>query len=280
MDGITVKTYIALAIGSLGFIANITQLIVICCGKTERKSVFGLSLISLNVADLLLSVSIILLQIRSLQKFNSFLVFDLWNFYLFSMISSLTHVTFIAVQRAIAVAFPFQVHRIISQSRCCIVLSVLWAISIALVLIRRFYSYTGAAFAVLCFAIVTGVFLIIMYSIIYIKTMKRNMVNNASEEMQRRRQQSDRHLLIYSMVLTVVFIICNYPYVIVIIAILRGGKFPNYVRNVCFILFTLNPFLDSLLYFFWSYLRRRKQALLHPIPPAANVPQRNQETAL
>ncbi len=282
---INVAVSVRIGTGFLGSVANFVQLILTCCDKTGRKSVFNLSLISLNVADLLFSSALVLQGICFISQVDlhsSLLKSIVWTMILFSMISSLTHVLFISIQRVIAVLFPFQVNQIITKSRCLVILSLLWTISIVPALIALFYDYAHAATSY--FVVITGVLLMIMYSVIYIKTTRRNMVNNASEEMQRRRQLSDRQLLYHSVVLTVVFIICNYP-----MAITRmTEKFINvpifFLVNT---LFSLNPLFDTLLYFIWSCLKRRRQAIVNRVPSgqaivnrdpsAVNVPQRNQE---
>ena len=111
--------------GSLGLTANIAQLILFCRDNNQYKTPFGLCLLSLNVADLLSSIILILLGIAysmlgsgliDLALFQSLLK-PLYAANAFSFTASITHVGFIAVQRAIAVASPFKVKQIITMSR-------------------------------------------------------------------------------------------------------------------------------------------------------------------
>lgn len=100
------------ATGSLGLIANVMQLIFICRDKKQRKSVFGMILLSLCVADII--VSIVFLQFSIIGWI--FLRDMDWNFLMnhyeiesqcnmvrfFSLTSSFCHVVFIAVVRVLA----------------------------------------------------------------------------------------------------------------------------------------------------------------------------------
>ncbi len=265
--------------GSLGLTANFIQLILTCRDKDHKTSVFGLVLLSLNIANILVSFTTLLNGVTSLV--DHFMVINAsLHFYLLSiaksgnnlsLVSSITHVLFIAIQRMIAVAPPFQVKRILTRSRCYIALLVLWAISITTTVISFF---TDVLFAIFLSVFICGMALVVMYSIVAYKTTKRSIGRDESEEMRKRRQKSDKEVLFYSMAVSIVFVICNFP-VAITFFVQKKSVLAMMLASICF---RLNPFLDTLLYFLWSYNKRRRRAVANNNPPVANLPLRNQGT--
>ena len=249
--------------GSLGFIANVIQIIVTCRDKNRRNNVFGLAVLSLSIADALTSivgiftgVIIFLINSDTIDSISERVGYFMTAAAKFSLTSSFTHAVFIAVQRVIAVAFPFKVKQLITKSRCYIILALIWTVSAGVAFVIPYFSiYTGLkSLALTCIA--AGVILMIMYSVICYKARGRDVVNNTSEEMQRRRQQSDRDLLLYSMAITFVFIFCNFPS-----SIKTFVKFSTAFEIAGDFLYCLNPFLDTLLYFGWSHWKRRRRRI-------------------
>ncbi len=151
-----------------------------------------------------------------------------------------------------AVAFPFKVRRIVTKSRCYIILALMWIVSVALA-IAVLFAYKLGFMALGGAGIAIGIALMILYSVVYYKTMNQSIVDNASENMQRRRRQSEREVLTYSIAVTVVFIVCNYPK-----GLDHFIKFPLYLQIAFNFLFSVNPLLDTLLYFMLSYCKRRR----------------------
>ncbi len=237
--------------GSTGLIADVVQLILERHGENRNKSIFGYSLLRLNIADILASLIVLLLGVANTLAKCRFIDDSLFEelsntlieLIIFSLISSFTHVIFIAIQRFIAVASPLRVKQIITKTRCRIILATLWLVSIALVLIACFYEIVSVAFVYLI--ITTAVMLIVMYSIICFKTLKRGVVNIENEEMRRRRQRSNKDVLLYSVSITCIFIISTVPSVIGPYFI----AFPPVIEILNNVFISLNPFFDTLLYF-------------------------------
>ncbi len=173
----------------------------------------------------------------------------------FSLTSSVTHVGFIAVQRAIAVASPFKVKQIITMSRCHIILALMWIISVGLAIFAIGLEKLG--FMILSsIAILIGIALIIIYSIICYITLKKNIAYDNSENTQRRRRQSEKEVLMYSVAITVVYIVCSYPKSFIQFM----TSYPAYVFIASNALLSINPLLDPLLYFLSSYVRRKRES--------------------
>ncbi len=257
-------------VGSLGFFTNIVQLVLNCRDEFQKSSVFSLALLSLNIADLLAAIAIFLRGVTIVLII--FTIIDDGTVFtrateiaiIFSLTSSFTHVAFMATQRVIAVALPLKVKQIITKSRCCVVLLLIWLVSVASAVAVYFNVDTGSK-TLACIGIAVGLALISMYSFIGYKTVRRdqqNVVNNASEEMQRRRRRSERDVLIYSVAIASIFIICNFPN-----GISSFVEYSKYLQIVSETLYSINPFFDSLLYFVVNYCRRkRERERRHPAP--------------
>ncbi len=267
--------------GALGLIANVIQLILICRDKSQKNSVFGLSIFSLSIADLLASFTILLRGVVPIMAvcgvIDSRLLRELDHLTIvatiFSFCSSFTHLFFIAILRLIAVALPFKVKQIVSRRRCYFILALVWVASLALAL-SSYFSFEAVVVSA-CLTMLSGVMLVILYSVICYKTLKRNMHHNFSEEAQRRRRQSDRNVLWYSVAITAVFIVCNYS------EVMRAFlEYPASMKILSAALFNLNPFLDTLLYFAWNYWKQRRQANVNQSPAVRNTPQGNNESAV
>ncbi len=273
----TIRSYIFTTTGSIGFLANLIELVLLCRDKMEITSVFRLALLSLNIADLLVSLVVLLIGVTyavHMSIFNAnnlplykYLVYRMSI--VFSVNLSLTHILFIAIQRLIAVVFPLKVKHIMTKSRCCFILSLLWLFSVTFAAMVYFYAEMFVIIHYL--TIITGVLLILMYSVICCKTMKASMASFSSEEMQRRRQKSDKEVLLYSLAITGVFIVCNF-----LNSMRTFFEYSFYLIVTAETLLTLNPFTDTVSYFAWSYYKRRVQAMVNDPPPVANVLARNQ----
>ncbi len=247
--------------GSMGVFANLIQLVLICRDKNQKSSVFGLALISLNIADLLSAFFLCsdgifshlllreIVDFKLLASHKSLLAAAL----AFSLTSSFTHVVFIAVQRVVAVVYPLKVKKIFTKSRCHFILVLLWVISVSLAVFVYFHMKLGIQ-SLAGIGIVSGITLIIIYSVVCYKAKKRNILNDGNVEMQRRRRQQDKQILKYSVAITIVFVICNYPR--------SFHEFLTYPRNIYIasvFLYCINPVLDPLLYFIYGYCRRKRE---------------------
>ncbi len=244
--------------GVLGFIANIIQVVFICQDKKQTRSVFGITLLSLSISDLF--VSIVLLYRGIIRFLTLFLVIELSRYsifgnptnlaIIFSFSSSFFHVVYIAVLRAVAVVHPLKIKQIFTQLRCKIIIALLWVLSISLAFIA--YFITGPSL-VAYLAMITSCLLIFLYSFICYTKYSRNHIQN-NEQMQRHGQDSDKDVLIYSITLTFIFCLCTLPEALSFF--IRYPPLPNYISAF---LYSINPFLDTMLYFFTSYCKRRRE---------------------
>ncbi len=258
-----IKAYMFTSTGTLGFIANIIQLVLINRDKKQKNSVFGLALLSLSIADLLASMSFVFrgsyllgTTLNAIES-NEDRVWDYpWavGAIVFSLTSSFTHVVFIAVQRVIAVVFPLKVKQIITKSRSYFIITILWITSVALAVIVHINIKYGI-FILTCIGVLVSITITALYPIIYFKIKKRVISCDANARMLRRRQQSEKKVLMYSVAITLVFVGCNYP---------KGVNlyvhYPMYLRIASDLLYSLNPLFDTLLYFLSSYCKRLRES--------------------
>ncbi len=277
---LTAQAYIFTITGSISIVANAIQLSLICRDKNQKKTVFGLALISLNIADLLASILIclegttifmMLFKTIDLESFENFEE-PLYAAVTFSLASSFTHVVYIAMQRVIAVAYPFKVRQILTKTRCYVILAILWMISISLAIFVYFDTYSG--FIALGYVMLTtGVAMIILYSIVCYKTLKRGILNTSEDvSMRRRRRESERRVLVYSIAITIVYIVCNYPE-----GLNEFIEYPKFLYIASDFLYSVNPLLDTLLYFMASYCRRRREGGRSQSAQVESAPVRCQE---
>ncbi len=247
---------------------NIAQLILTCRDENQKNSVFGLALVSLNMADLLASF---ITLFGGATFFVAMLDCDFFKnakrpflaATVFPVTSSITHVVFIAIQRVIAVALPLRVGRILTRSRCHVILALLWAISVAIAVFIYFHPKLGGM-SLTVVIIALGIALVVIYSVICCKTMKRSIVNDVTGDMQRRRRQSEKQMVKYAVAISAVFIVCNYPR-----SLYNFIEYPSTLLNVSVFLYCINPSMDTLLYFMSSYCKRRRERRRERSSPAS-----------
>ncbi len=201
--------------GLLGLIATFLEIIFISRDKKQRNSVFGIILISLSIADFLVSIAQIyrgIIDFLTLTVVIDYELYSVLNAYsnvatVFSIASSFCHVIYIAAIRVLALALPLKIKQIITKSRSKVILLCLWLLSIGFSLVA--YSTLGN---LLCasLAIVSTFILFLAYSIICWKLYKQHGIQG-NESTQRNRQESDKDVLLYSITLTLIFSLCYLP---------------------------------------------------------------------
>ena len=124
---------IRLALGILGIILNAVQIRMIT-RKRKTRQPFQITLLSLSVADLLIAITLLtsgvdyLLISLNIAHFKGWFYLVQLSFYGFSLLSSMLHVSFIALQRLLAVLYPLRIKRILTGRRCLIAIAVIWVL--------------------------------------------------------------------------------------------------------------------------------------------------------
>ena len=169
-----------------------------------------------------------------------------------STLSSALHMMFIAVQRLIAVLYPFKASTWITRKRGIITVVVIWLTSTvsSVPLSTQCFTYhrmlSGSPFVI-------AIFIIFCYIIINVKLMTRKVPRATTGH-----QAQSTSVLLYSICITVIFMFCAFPFSIHSVS-QSGSAFkqntsPSYVLH----LFFLQAVLDPIVYFFSNMLKRTR----------------------
>ena len=229
------------AIGVAGTVLNAVE-IASLLHKKKTKLAFDLSLISLAVADfsvcfVLVITYIIKLKDESLMRKASHIV--TWDI-TFSWISSSFTLAFIALQRLIAVKYPMKCSIWLTRKRCIRLIAFLWILSALMTgpVIYQNYRNHMRYIPILVSVVLSMCYAIICYCML---TRKRVAASgNASKQ--------NFKLVLYSLAVTVAYIISTWPYSI--------GSFTNHGELKYFIdLLLSNTILDPIIYFLFQHCK-------------------------
>ena len=237
---------------SFGIILNICEIVSLVHTK-RTKLVFDITLLSLSLSDLLLSIVttshvIVHLSLPIFAKSEFYLNFFIVWIYS-SNLSSALHMMFIAIQRLIAVLYPFKVSIWITRKRAIITIFVLWLTSTgaSVPLSTQCFTYhrilIGSPF-------VLAIVIIFCYIIINVNLMTRKIPRATTGH-----QAQNVSVLLHSICITVIFMFCAFPFSIRAVsqpANIFKTPGPTYV----FHLFFLQVVLDPIVYFFSQMLKR------------------------
>ena len=250
------------AIGVTGLIWNAIQFIFIIRRK-KIKLAFDLTILSLNVADLIVSICITMLNIYFYLILTSGnntwypSVSALAMGFNLSLWSSIWHSVFIAIQRFLATFFPMKFRIYYTRKHCIAGLIIVWISSI----LQTAFSYVGITIFIhaLAFLIIfSDAFLITFYVMICCRVhYKRRLL---SSTMASSRHHQNNWTLQYSVLVTSAFVFCTLPYAVMDLRQMVGDPSWSFMYPVEFavtssILF-LNPALDSVLFFVANYKQK------------------------
>ena len=240
----------------LGVALNTSEIVSLVYEK-RTKLPFDITLISLAVSDLMLAtisipVGIFPLFLSASSTSNWFFISSVICI-VTSSLSSALHVLFIAIQRLIAVLYPLKVAIWMKRNRCIKIIGLLWLVStgISVVLSVQFYTYQSYP---MCIPLILGSIILVCYIVINIKMLTRKRLAVSGQPSQ------NIHIFVYSICITSIFIICNFPYTIYTIL------YPESVRNrtiplYALYLFYLQVILDPVVYFF-SHIWKKNRCVM------------------
>ena len=174
--------------GFAGFIANAALLIMLFRAR-KSESLFNKTLASLAVANLIsdvcFAVSGTLFTYQTLAKiweFENMLILVRLQFANRAFIAvSLSHIVFIAVQRFVAVYFPFRFKRIFTTKLTWMILVLIWALPLAATVLFHYVirSDNDPDVPVAYSIILLGVILTICYTFILIRLIIQRKLTSA-----------------------------------------------------------------------------------------------------
>lgn len=249
--------------------------------KSKHRTVFGLTLASLCVADLLGGISFTIAGALRLYEYDGSLTVRIiadtsfsvtWKaghgVLFFSVGTSFIHIMIIAVQRLFAVFSPIAFKTWFTRRRCAILLIVTWALLLITGVIGYFFIkgiWTVSYYLML----IVGSVLVLCYTAIcckaYAHSKKRRLMTISVES-----KSGMEKTVSLSVAITIAFLVCTLPQAIFYLYILDSDDLTFYHSVNCLI--SMNPFLDSVIYFCFYHdfsrnksSRRRNQTHTTPI---------------
>ena len=253
--------------GSVDAIVNITTCILgIALNFCEIASLlharrtklpFDITLISLAMSDLLLAIASLIFGIvlRSIPnwaklKEHETLYVTIFTFSIFaSSLSSALHMWFIAIQRLIAVLYPFKVSIWMTRKRSILIVLLIWVLSTSVTAPVSLKYYNHQRYLMYS-PLLSAVVIAVCYSIISYKMMTRKRPTVGSQQTQ------NLSVLLYSISFTAIFMICTFPYAINAIK-QPVNILPIPIPEYAFHLFFLQVIFDPVIYFFFQILKKR-----------------------
>ena len=256
--------------GIFGFIAN-SAVLVKLYRKRKESTVFNKTLASLSISniisDICFSVSgcifayYFLFQKKPVDKID--VVFVLQNTTRFAMCVSISHITFITIQRLAAISFPFRFRRVFTTKVVCIILVLIWIGGFAIVSLYQFvFRIDRDPDAQLSlFIIIVGSILLVSYVWIFDRLLKRGRISKTLSESNRAHSDNGNNikLFINSLGLTLMFIVFMFPYAIFVLS----GRTMDEIRMLFSSFLVFKTICDPLVYFFIAkckWIRRREMA--------------------
>ena len=242
---------IRIALASIGLIANVIQM-SFCIHRKQYRTKFDVSVISLSAAD---TISAVNLMLRGLVEiFDAAQFWDVVNAALsFSIICSIAHTIFIAVQRLLAVIFPLKIRQIFRKGRFYALLTFMWIACGAFGIIIHFITVHDLDL-ISRIILVSGTTLIVLYAgITYVASRRDTRLQNASQVHNNSRNTT---IFLHSFLVTLSFVGCFLPIAVSNLFMDLGVGAAVTVDS----LLTLNPFIDSTVYFYVMYFQRRRKS--------------------
>ena len=249
--------------------ANAIQMVFTC--KTKKNlTAFDKTVVSLSCADAVSAIFFALYGVARILHIKEIAgVNFVWYASIglnFSVVASFNHIIFIALQRFFAVLFPLNIKSIITKCRFNLFLALTW-FSAGLYGILSAVTRMDVLAVNSYVTLVSGVALIILYVGISYTTSKRDQIcKNVRYQATRVR---NRAVLIHSLLVTVGFVVCFYPFAITYLFI--SYDFTAVVVSDLLVMF--NTFLDVIIYFYIRICRnyRENQVVERTMPVTLSV---------
>lgn len=254
---------VLIALGSIILLLNLVEIIMIA--KLKKKKIYEIILLSLSVSDCLFGLSNVIVSSIFLSnscRFEDFLESP-YVLYLIFVLSSIFHLTFIALDRVILVLKPIKHKFIFTKKIAYRSVATIWAITI-IISVSLFIRYeltetteenvaaggdgkkfeSDMQFLLSVFLVITDTLMIMCYSIVvYVTSIQKKKVRSISEKNNR--------LPIICLFIGATFIFCTFPFAT---ARFATGEI-KFWANVILI---INSGMNSIIYFFRGRLEKIK----------------------
>ena len=256
--------YITVAICSVALLLNAVE-IAILTRSWKKLSIFEMWLFNLAASDGLVAVSILIFEIIRFATNMNGRLFDVARGLAgfighFSAFSSMMTITFIAVDRLIAVKYPLKHKFWVTKKKVMIAISMLWAGNIVYSIIEplvvdakngdQYSARKGFRLLDSFVIVIMGLIFVLAYSLIIYSTVIRWKSLNLNSNNANQNIKIQNIVVLSTCVLVVItYMICLLPYAI---SYLMDKQFEIYDYNA--LLVYSNTALDPLVYFFKKYL--------------------------
>eukprot|EP00112_Aurelia_sp_Birch-Aquarium-sp1_P014724 Seg3191.3 transcript_id=Seg3191.3/GoldUCD/mRNA.D3Y31 product="hypothetical protein" protein_id=Seg3191.3/GoldUCD/D3Y31 len=174
----------------------------------------------------------------------------------FSIICSIAHTIFIAVQRLLAVIFPLKIRQIFRKGRFYALLAFTWIICGTFGSVIEFITDDDLGL-ISKIILISGTTLIVLYAgITYAASRRDKSLQNGSQVHNKNRNTT---IFLHSFLVTLSFVACFLPVAILGVCMDMDFTVVGFIITDCGLL-TLNPFIDSMVYFYVMYFKRRRRA--------------------
>ena len=251
---------VRITFGCIGTAANTVQMFFII-KKKQAKRPFEATLLSLSSADTITSCTLLIFGIYDLLmnegiiSSNEFLEIMNEAALDLSIITSLVHVIYIAIQRLFAVLLPIKFQILFTKFRCALGLILIWCLSAAFCIWSSLEKPKGTpTFYILSLIIIVcSILLIISYSVICCKVFQ-------SKSYPRSRDNMEKKVLCNSILVGSAFIVCTVPFTLQHLKVYEPTDFYQFIIPI-WMLF-LNIVLDPFIYFLFKYVKTFRQTCL------------------
>jgi len=261
-----------LSFGLIGIVTNTFELLIIRRRK-KYKSIFGMTLVSLCIADILSSICFFAVGLTRVIEYDGEALLTIvpgtkravvWQVghgaLFFTMGTSFVHVSIIALQRFFAVFMPLRYNSSFRKKHCLILLLTVWILFFAGGVLGYFYLlHIWYATYVLTLAVCIA--LVLCYTAIVTKNYyaeqkrRRLMIARVPEGSKHGRTVSSKVLRL-SLAVTVAFLLCTLPHSIFYLFVNANWVYYHTVNSMI----SVNPLLDSVVYFLFYYPSDKKKS--------------------
>ena len=240
-------------IGSIGLLLNGLQMSCIL-KKAQTKLPFDLTVLSLSVADIITALALLVFGIYDvlvaqdivsavsyLENINE-AALDL------SIVTSLIHVEYIAVQRLLAVLYPIRFHILFTKFRCKVGLVFIWLVCAAYCTWSSWEKTRNSpSFIIMSYTIIISIFfLLLSYLTICFKVFRKRRISRTTS-------RNDHTIFFNSLLVATAFLVCTIPFTLQTLGIIKSNTFYQFIIPK-WVLF-LNIILDPIIYFLLKYYR-------------------------
>ena len=261
-----------LSFGLIGTLTNTLEVFLICHRK-KYKSIFGMTLLSLSISDVVSSLCFFVVGLLRIIEYDGTATLKIiagtklamvWQgghgALFFSMGTSFIHIVIIAVQRSFAVFMPLKYGSSFRVKHCAILLLTVWLLFFVGGILGYFYLQ-AIWYASYILTLVICLTLILCYTAIVVKNFRaeqnrRRLMSGKLNDVNKNVRKTSSKVLRLSMAVTVAFLLCTLPHSIFYLFVRKNWTYYHTINSMI----SVNPLLDSIVYFVFYHQRDKTRS--------------------